>query len=327
METLHTSEPAENIARYSFFFRRIFLTISRRRWLFAALVCCSILSLLVCLSYTTDIYVAEAKIIALKGRDTVSLLPSIPGLDILKDIIGASVPAAFESPSSGKIRAVLTSRHFNILLIEKYNLLPILFSNYWNKKTNSWIVAGDHQTNCSPKTYPLFGARKRFIECPPSPLDGVNLLLEKLSVSRVSRSVDWISLTFEDQDPQFAVMMMTRYLAELDDFLRSEAITRATDNQRYIESLMMVQTDAALKERLNILILAQAEQAMYASGKAAFLFEVVDPPILPETPYKPNRVAIILFGLFISFVIPVGIVVLIESLYCVPTQDNAIRGE
>lgn len=99
----------------------------------------------------------------------------------------------------------------------------------------------------------------------------------------------WISISFEDKDPEFAVAMINRYLNELDNYLRSEAINRAMDNRRYLTTLMKAQTDKDIKERLNALVLSQMEQAMYAETKSAFLYEVVDPPVLPKYPSKPNR--------------------------------------
>jgi capsular polysaccharide biosynthesis protein len=47
---------------------------------------------------------------------------------------------------------------------------------------------------------------------------------------------------------------------------------------------------------------------------------VLEPPLLPEKPYKPNRVKIILIGFFLALVSSGGAMMLLESL------DKRIRG-
>jgi hypothetical protein len=303
--------------------------IWRRKWLFSIGVFCCFLGTICYLTTITDIYVAEAQILPLRGRGSVPILLPILGVDILKDIVEASLPATLNSPSTDKIRAILGSRHFNILLVEKYDLLPMLYSKYWDKENRSWTRLENYKSEPLSGILSIFGKTRPSLDYPPSLVAGAELLRKKLRVSPFPRDSQiqshWILVTFEDEDPQFAVEMLARYLAELDCYLRSEAISRATDNQKHLNSLIMAQTDPDLKERLRILLLAQAEQAMYASGSSAFLFDVVDPPILPEKPAKPNRNGILLLGLFVSLVFPVGLVCFVE--YLINLKRNLRRKE
>jgi hypothetical protein len=48
-------------------------------------------------------------------------------------MLSANLPAVFHDPNTTTIRAVLQSRSFNIYIVEKYNLLPKLFEDLWNK--------------------------------------------------------------------------------------------------------------------------------------------------------------------------------------------------
>lgn len=49
-------------------------------------------------------------------------------------------------------------------------------------------------------------------------------------------------------------------------------------------------------------------------------FTLIEPPLLPEVPYSPNRVMIIILGLILSFGVGLAVVVILESM------DDSIRG-
>lgn len=56
-------------------------------------------------------------------------------------------------------------------------------------------------------------------------------------------------------------------------------------------------------------------------GEKGERFTIVEPPLLPSSPFSPNRPAIIFLGLVLSVGVGFGLVVLLESL------DNSVRGE
>jgi polysaccharide chain length determinant protein (PEP-CTERM system associated) len=55
-------------------------------------------------------------------------------------------------------------------------------------------------------------------------------------------------------------------------------------------------------------------------GRKAERFSVIEPPLLPDTPVKPNRAQLLLAGIFLSFAVPIGVIVLLEM------ADKSIRG-
>jgi len=124
----------------------------------------------------------------------------------------------------------------NLLLVEKFDLLPILFAEQWDKSKQRWY--GEENRNkyidavlrISKK---FFGTRQ-ILPVAPSPLDGSELLQQKISVTTNKRNNNLIIIEFEDSDPSFTLVMMNRYIEALDEYLRSEAITRANDSKNYI---------------------------------------------------------------------------------------------
>jgi capsular polysaccharide biosynthesis protein len=64
---------------------------------------------------------------------------------------------------------------------------------------------------------------------------------------------------------------------------------------------------------------AQIAQNLESENKSE-RFTLLEPPILPEKPFKPNRIQIFLIGLLLAAGSAVGVVMLMESL------DKRIRG-
>jgi len=55
-------------------------------------------------------------------------------------------------------------------------------------------------------------------------------------------------------------------------------------------------------------------------GRKAERFSVIEPPLRPDTPVKPDRRKLLIAGIFLSFAAPIGVIVLLEF------ADKSIRG-
>jgi len=55
-------------------------------------------------------------------------------------------------------------------------------------------------------------------------------------------------------------------------------------------------------------------------GRKAERFSILEPPLLPDQPYKPNRKKLLAMGLGLSFSLPLGLLLLVAFL------DKSIRG-
>ena len=218
--------------------------IWKRKAYILATVALSFLGASLYLFSTPDIFKAEAVILPLQGRNTIALPSNLLGIEGLKEMIGESMPGMLEAPNSSKIRSILTSRRLNLLLVEKFDLLPILFAGQWDKSKQRWRGEENNNNYFSALIHgseKLFGANLDSLIKPPSPLDGSQLLQLKISVTANKKNSNLIVVEFEDSDPGFAFLMTTRYIEALDEYLRSEAITRANDSKNYISILKQAQ--------------------------------------------------------------------------------------
>ena len=274
--------------------------VYRGKWGILAVVAVGMVCIAAYLYFVDDVYRAEAVIMPLKGME----------YERLEGLMGDSVQATYYSFTSSKIRAVLTSRRFNVQVVGHYDLLPILFREHWDAGKGRWRATPDKCGAPRSGLGKILGMRKDFSECPPSSLDGAKKLLGKLQLRNDVNNR--LTVRFDDKDPEFAVAMVNRYLNDLDKYLRAETLARAMDNQRYLGALISAQTNSEIKRNLRGLLMRQIELEMYTKAKSTFLFEIVDPPLLPECPVKPGRIKVAVVGLSLFFMLGVVLVYSLE---------------
>jgi len=266
------------------------------------------------LFFSDDIYQAKATIMPVQGSKTINIpfFQQLKELDEIKNMLSANLPAVFQDTNTTTIRAVLQSRTFNIYLVEKYNLLPVLFDGYWDKKENKWIGGAQRQLNRQlTMREKIFGVATDFSKYTPTSIDGAELLMKKLKVEKSKPLNDWLELRFDDKDPAFAAAMLNKYIAELDYYLRNREIERAMANQKYLQELIKTQSNNDIKQGLTRVIIGQIEAAMYARVATDFAFKTVDSPLIPQQAFKPKRMQVLLLtfvvslfcGIFVAFFI------------------------
>jgi uncharacterized protein involved in exopolysaccharide biosynthesis len=216
-------------------------------------------------------------------------------------MLSANLPAVFHDPNTTTIRAVLQSRSFNIYIVEKYNLLPKLFEDLWNKNEKKWINNRKRELYYKPSLLEkFFGRRSQFKKYAPTPIDGAELLLKKFTVLTSKPQKDWLELNFEDKDPAFAAAMLNHYIAELDYYLRNQEIDRAAANQKYLQELIKTQKNEEIRNGLNRVIVSQIEAAMYARIASDFAFKTIDAPLIPLETYRPKRLQVLVLTFVVS---------------------------
>ncbi|MGR9115425.1 MAG: GumC family protein [Gammaproteobacteria bacterium] len=101
--------------------------------------------------------------------------------------------------------------------------------------------------------------------------------------------------------------------SELLDFEKN--ISRAPQVEREYQALMRDYENT--KAKYNEVKAKQMEATMAQSmekNKTSYEFSLLEPPLLPEDPFKPNRKAIAFLGLLISMALAVGFVMIKEGL-------------
>lgn len=201
------------------------------------------------------------------------------GLSVLVQQLESVPGMSLSSPSSApEILALLNSNMLRKKLIEQYDLLPVIFSERWDREKKNWAEREEKPT--------LHDALRS---------------LELLMSVRHSPKDNTITITIESTNPQDAAQMLGKLLSVLNTHLSNEARRIADANRRYLEGQLKYTSDPLIRQNIYTLIAQQLESAMMAGVMENFAFKVIDPPEAPDRKSSPRRGLITLAGFAGSF--------------------------
>ncbi|CAG1066536.1 hypothetical protein BAC1_02154 [uncultured bacterium] len=202
------------------------------------------------------------------------------GLSLLVQQLESVPSMSFSSPSSApEILALLNSNRLRKKLIERHGLLPVIFSDRWDREKKSWRAG----------------------ERVPTFHDGLRALERSMSVKHSPKD-NTITITMESSTAEEAAAMLSRLLTVLNEHLSEEAKRVADSNRRYLESQLKHTPDPLIRQNIYALIAQQIEASMMAGVMENFAFKVIDPPDAPDRRSSPKRHLIALAGFVASMV-------------------------
>ncbi len=232
--------------------------------------------------YATEIFQTTAIISPVredKGGGGMSLLSQQFGG--LGNIAGISLPS---SKSAAEIINLLKSNMIREKMIEKYNLLPVLFSENWDKEKKEWVNK------------------------PPTMWDGIRALNSIINVNNNVKA-DTITVSAEFHDPEITVVLVDNLLSTLTEHMSRESKKSALIKRKYLEEQLRSTSDPLIRQKIYNLISQQVETAMMSEMNEFFAYKIIDPPRVPDMRIRPNRrnilvisfIASSFMGIFLAF--------------------------
>lgn len=266
---------------------------------------CTLVAVFVTLYVMPVMYKSNTVLLPNKSDTTASRLSGLVG----------SRPIPLNLPGGGgevdKVTSFLNSRILKTRLIEKYDLLPHYFPDIWDSSTQQWMVEDPEDR--------------------PTPVKALQdeLIDDFFSVKNDDKT-GLITLSWEDESPEFAALMIERIILELRYFLDNEYETDAVRERRFVEdqlaqateeleywetkvpssqlSLAKIQRERLATQTIYTELRKQLELAKISEAKELISFKVLDPPFVPEKRSSPARVMICLVTLIVSGMVSVFLV-------------------
>ncbi|MBU1209570.1 MAG: hypothetical protein KKH04_22065 [Proteobacteria bacterium] len=247
-----------------------------------------------------NIYQATATITPIVNQGAGGL-PSLT--QQLGGLAGISLP---NPPLSSEIISLLKSNILREKIIEKYNLLTILFFEQWDEEKKTWKKGKRSILNIE---FPLQKLTRAI--APGNPKDAMKKndaphiwdgLRRLSSIVKVNNNVreNTITISVEFPDPLMAAKMANYFLTTLNDYMTSEAKRVARINMKYLEQQVDKTADPFIKQKIYTLIAQQIETSMLAEVKENFAFKMIDPPKEPDQKIKPNRASMVMLSFVVS---------------------------
>ena len=212
------------------------------------------------------------------------------GLSALAANLPISIPLGNTGGKSANIVSFLNSRTINERLIEKYDLLPKLYSNRWDKENQKWLIE-----------YP---------ENKPTMLNAITNLKGRYQINKDLKT-ELLTISWIDEDPEFTKTMLLRIVKEVRYYLENEYESDAKRERVFVENqlnksekeleywekqvpsnkitLSKIQRERFASQTVYTELRKQLELSKISEVKEIINFKILDQPFVPESQFKPNR--------------------------------------
>ena len=273
--------------------------------------------------FLTNIYQARTIILPVVSKEAGSSSIAASLMQQVGGVPGISVP---ESASAAEIVTLLKSIGLRETIITKYNLLPVLFPDEWDKKAKMWRIYAGFTLNPSLMARKLLRLLKPVDknitghdEDVPSIWDGLRELDKTVAVITNTKEKT-ITISVESHDPAVAAQIAGYFLSALNEYMSGEAKRVAMINRKYLEEQILQTADPYIQQKIYGMIAQQIETSMMAEVKENFAFKVLDRPKVPDKKIKPKRVLMVMLSLVASLLLSIFFVFFMEYLEKAKTQ-------
>jgi uncharacterized protein involved in exopolysaccharide biosynthesis len=236
---------------------------------------------------------------------------------------------AMPSPtSSTEIVSLLESNILRKSIIEKYNLLPVLFPDQWDPEKKDWIKPG---TSFNPlafiaKLRPAPPATRKKEPGVPDVWNGIRALNEMVKVNYEMKE-DLITIVVNFPDPEMAAKIADYFIIALSEHMSAEAKRVAGINKEYLEKQLRETNDSLVQQKIYSLIAEKIETMMMAEVKEGFAFKVLDPPMAPDLKSKPKRAQMVVVAFMVSLFLSAFIVLFREYIRKIKAKSAGGQNE
>lgn len=221
--------------------------------------------------------------------------------------LGAMVAGEFGFGGGGtleKLEVLLKSRALSARVIEKHDLMPVLFPKKWDAVKKAWISKGPEDK-------------------PPTLQDGIKIINKSLLKVNRDKKNNTIAVLFEHPDPETAKNIVNNYLSELSETLREEVLKDSKDNRHFFNEQLEKTSDALLREKIYTLLAREIEKETFALAQKYYGFVILDPPVAPDIDKKtkPKRAMICILSVVVAFFMAIFLSFFLEFLGRVKSED------
>ena len=212
---------------------------------------------------------------------------------------------------SANIMSFLKSRTLKTRLITGFNLLPKIYPEKWDKANQKWAI--DDPTD-EPTVIMTLQKEE----------------LEDIFIVTQDTATSLITISWVDEDPEFAATMLDNVVEKLNYYLENEYESDAKRERTFVEeqlsktekeldywerqvpsdklTLSKIQRERLVAQAVYTDMRKQLELAKISEVKEIIQFKILDAPFVPEKKFKPNSLIIctltfIVSGLFSLFLI------------------------
>jgi uncharacterized protein involved in exopolysaccharide biosynthesis len=276
----------------------LFLVMVKRKRLIIGLVFLAGIGAVIISLLLPNIYRSEATILPREQEQSTS-----GALSAAFGGIGGMVAGQLGLGGAGsvqKLEVTLKSKYLAQRVVEKYDLMPILFPDDWDRMTKKWTV-----------------------EKPPTLQDGIKKITDDLMTVSSDVKRGTLKISFEHQSPETAKSVVDYFLTQMSEIMREVVLRDAAENMRFLADQLDRTTDSLMRAKIYDMLAKEIEKDTFARAQKYYGFYVPDPPVVPDVDKKakPKRALICILSVVVALFIAVFLAFFLEYLGRVKTDD------
>ena len=248
----------------------------------------AILSIIYALS-VPNIYTSHSLLAPSTPED--SLTSKLGGLSSFGGLAGIDLTAS-GSKSMEAIERIKSFEFFSTYLLPNIKLQNIMAVKEWipevdtliydeklyNKNTGKWVRTPSYPKKIIPS------AQESFLHFKNS-----------LSISE-NMNTSFITISIEHQSPIIAQKWVTLIINQVNENMRQNDQLKAEKSLDYLSEISQSTKIQSIRDAISNLLEDQMKTLMLSSSNDAYVFEIIDSPIVSELKSKPSRGLIVILG-------------------------------
>ncbi len=242
----------------------------------------AILSVIVAL-ILPNIYVSKSLLVPTSQED--SLSSKLSGLSSFAGIAGVALPKTGSNKSEEGVERIRSFEFFSTYFLPSIQLENIVAVKKWIPSDNSIV----YDKKIFDKT------SNQWPEGRPSAQEAYKFYGEALSIIQ-DKKTSFVSISIEHYSPYIAQKWVSIIIKEINESMRKVDQKQAENSIDYLNRSAQTTNVQPIKEAIAKLLESQMRTLMLTASNEAYVFKVIDSPIVPEKKSKPSRSLICILG-------------------------------
>lgn len=279
------SQPYDNYVEDEIDLRELFGNLWAEKWLIIGVTAVFAIGSVIYALMKTDIYRAEAVLAAAESDQNMGGLSAQFGGAAA--LLGVNVGGA-EGDNISTAIATIRSRQFIGRFIRDNKLLVPLFAGRWDKTTGGSVVDEEMYDPASNTWLRADGV--------PSEQDAYRSFVEILAVSEPDRNTGIVTIAINWHNPIEAAEWVNKLVVAINAHFKAQDVSEAnraiTYLRRQLEQTQLVDMQRVFYQ----LIESQTRITMLADVRDEYVFQIIDPAIVPDQKAEPRRSVMVIVG-------------------------------
>lgn len=287
----------------------ILLAIWKGKWLIIILTIALSIPAVIYAIKLPNIYKADA-ILAPSEVEQGGGLSSIAGqFGGLASLAGVNLNSGSSNKSKMAIE-ILRSRKFISQFVVEHNILPALMAaESWDRDSNKIVYDDDLYDESNSR---WVRKHKPYLKPKPSLQEAYKAFTKIFHVSEDTET-SMISISIEHVSPQLAKQWVDWLVLDINKFMKVKDVSEAQRSIEYLSKQVDETSFTDIKGVLYKLVEEQVKIIMFANVRDEYVYKTVDPALVSEERFKPNRALISIIGAFIGM--SIGLVVVLARYF------------